>query len=159
MNVRIVLAFALAALVAGVVVAADYVALEARLTPAQMHETGLDTLSPGQLARLNALLRDEEAAKPRPVAAPGVEPRSRVGFAEGLADGPIKTRVVGDVASWAPGTVFTLANGQQWQVLKGEMKLRQPLRSPEVVLVPGLAGRWFLQLDEDLPKARVFRVD
>jgi len=25
-------------------------------------------------------------------------------------------------------------------------------------VVPGIAGRWFLQVDPDLPKARVFRV-
>jgi len=39
------------------------------------------------------------------------------------------------------------------------MKLRKPLESPAVLLVPGIAGRWFLQFDEDMPKARVFRVD
>jgi len=25
-------------------------------------------------------------------------------------------------------------------------------------VIPGIAGRWFLQVDEDLPKARVFRL-
>jgi hypothetical protein len=25
--------------------------------------------------------------------------------------------------------------------------------------VPGIAGRWFLQVDEDMPKARVYRID
>jgi hypothetical protein len=44
-------------------------------------------------------------------------------------------------------------------VLKGEMKLRRPMQAPEVLVVPGLAGRWFLQVDEDLPKARVYRTD
>ena len=55
--------------------------------------------------------------------------------------------------------MFVLANGQQWKVLKGSIKLRRPLQDPEIVLVPGLAGRWFLQLDEDMPKARVYRID
>ncbi|RYZ74972.1 MAG: hypothetical protein EOP91_00590 [Lysobacteraceae bacterium] len=63
------------------------------------------------------------------------------------------------VAGWEPGTVFVLENGQRWKVLKGEMKLRAPLESPEVSVIPGIAGRWFLQLDEDLPKARVYRID
>ena len=37
--------------------------------------------------------------------------------------------------------------------------LRKPMTSPEVELVPGMMGRWFLHVDEDLPGARVYRVD
>jgi hypothetical protein len=55
--------------------------------------------------------------------------------------------------------VFELENGQTWKVLKGNMKLRKPFESPEIAVIPGIAGRWFLQVDEDLPKARVYRVD
>ncbi|WP_049427165.1 hypothetical protein, partial [Stenotrophomonas maltophilia] len=76
----------------------------------------------------------------------------------GLEEGPVNARVVGEVAGWQPGTLFTLDNGQQWQVMKGQMKLRKVLQSPQIAVVPGIAGRWFLQVDEDLPKARVFRV-
>ncbi|QNP42078.1 hypothetical protein H8B22_03380 [Lysobacter terrestris] len=65
----------------------------------------------------------------------------------------------GSVAGWEPGTVFVLENGQQWKVLKGQMKLRQALQDPPIVVVPGIAGRWFLQVDEDMPKARVYRID
>ena len=71
----------------------------------------------------------------------------------------IKSRLRGPVSSWEPGTEFRLENGQTWKVLKGEMTLRKPLESPEVLVVPGLAGRWFLQVDEDYPKARVYRID
>ena len=71
----------------------------------------------------------------------------------------ITTRLKGSVASWEPGTVFELENGQTWKVLKGNMKLRKTLVAPEVVLVPGIAGRWFLQIEEDAPKARVYRID
>jgi len=76
----------------------------------------------------------------------------------GLDDGPIHASVTGQVDGWQPGTVFTLDNGQQWQVLKGEMKLKASRSNPPIVVVPGIAGRWFLQVDEDLPKARVFRI-
>jgi hypothetical protein len=55
--------------------------------------------------------------------------------------------------------VFELENGQQWKVLKGNLQLRKTLQAPEIVVVPGVAGRWFLQVDEDLPKARVYRID
>ena len=99
--------------------------------------------------------------RPSPTAAREAELRERENDRGllGLADEPIRARVQGQVGGWAPGTLFVLDNGQQWKVLKGEMTLRKPLESPEIVVVPGLAGRWFLQVDEDLPKARVYRVD
>jgi hypothetical protein len=39
------------------------------------------------------------------------------------------------------------------------MRLHAPMQAPEIVVAPGIAGRWFLQVDEDLPKARVYRID
>lgn len=76
-----------------------------------------------------------------------------------LDDKPIRSRVKGAVDGWGPGTVLVLENGQQWKVLKGAMKLRKPLQAPDIVVVPGIAGRWFPQVDEDMPKARVYRID
>jgi hypothetical protein len=38
------------------------------------------------------------------------------------------------------------------------MTLHKTLHAPEIQVVPGLAGRWFLQVDEDLPKPRVYRI-
>ena len=132
--------------------------IEQRLSPEQMHETGLDTLTPAQLARLNELLTPGQAAGP----AIG---RERTGAERGatsylgMDEKPITTRLKGSISEWQPGTEFVLENGQVWKVLKGNMKLRKPLQAPEIVLVPGFAGRWFLQVDEDLPKARVYRID
>ena len=138
--------------------APDSKTLEQRLSTAQMHETGLDTLTPAQLARLNELLRQEKLSEP-------VLARERTGAERGatsylgLDEKPITTRLKGSISHWEPGTEFALENGQVWKVLKGNMKLRKTLQSPEIVLVPGFAGRWFLQVDEDLPKARVYRID
>jgi hypothetical protein len=131
--------------------------LAQRLTPQQMHDTGLDTLTPEQLALLDRLLAETAAPSP-PDASPRGAPMPE-GEHVGLLDAPVHTRAIGDIAGWAPGTVFVLENGQRWKVLKGSLTLRKPMASPEVVLVPGLSGRWFLQVDEDLPKARVYRID
>jgi hypothetical protein len=134
-----------------------YVDIEQRLSANEMREAGLDTLSPVQLKALNRLLREKSVpgtAAPSTTSAPVAE-RSYVG----LDDKPIRSRLKGDVAGWEPGTVFVLENGQHWKVLKGHMKLRTPMQAPEIVVVPGVAGRWFLQVDEDLPKARVYRID
>jgi len=132
--------------------------LEQRLSREEMHEAGLDTLTPAQLAALNRLLV-EKAATPASAPAPTAAATDQSHTYIGLDDKPIHSRVKGSVAGWEPGTVFSLENGQQWKVLKGSMKLRAPVQAPEIVVVPGIAGRWFLQVDEDLPKARVYRID
>jgi hypothetical protein len=159
--------FAAASAVAG----EPWTDIEQRLTPEQRHATGLDTLTPTQLQLLNQLLREEQhkvvAAEVREATANASKPAAaappvdRTGGASliGLSEGPIKTRLKGRVTSWEPGTEFDLENGQRWKVLKGSATLRKPLDSPEVVLVPGVAGRWFLQIDEDMPKPRVYRID
>ncbi len=139
---------------------APYVAIEQRVDPQQLAEVGL---TPAQLQSLNRLLREADARAPAPAAAPAATallpgtPTPAPMF-PGLDDGPIEANVTGQVDGWQPGTVFTLDNGQQWQVLKGEMKLKTARSNPAIVVVPGIAGRWFLQVDEDLPKARVFRI-
>ncbi|MFD1297724.1 hypothetical protein ACFQ4Q_13915 [Lysobacter gummosus] len=158
-----------------------YVEIEQRLTPEQLREVGL---SAEQLATLNRMLReaDDKTAPPVADAAPQADgqaigagapqtagpavvatapPAHRPGAGQfiGLNDEPIKSRLKHDVAGWEPGTVFELENGQQWKVLKGAMKLPKPMVKPEIVVIPGVAGRWFLQVDEDTPKARVYRID
>lgn len=137
----------------------DHVDVQQRFTPAEMHEAGLDTLSPAQLAVLNRLLR-EKAVPSSPLAPAQRRPDDDAnrGYI-GLDDKPIHSRVKGVVEGWEPGTVFVLENGQQWKVLKGAMKLRKPMQAPEISVVPGIAGRWFLQVDEDMPKARVYRIE
>ena len=148
-------------LVACVAIAAKpWVDIEKRLTPEQLHATGLDALTAEQLALLNRLLRDEAAA-----AAPEAkedradtearQPRNMIGF----NDEPIASRLKGTLSGWEPGTEFELANGQRWKVLKGHFTLRKPLESPEVKIVPGAAGRWFFRIDDDTPGARVYRID
>jgi len=164
---KLALAAGLMLLAAGAALAAGgWINLEQRLTPAQMRETGLDTLSREQLARLNEILRNEDGAGR--VDAAAVQQREQVeqhgadrgaGGYLGMDAERISTRIQGRVEGWEPGTEFHLANGQVWKVLKGSMKLRKPVDNPEVVLVPGVMGRWFLQVDEDAPKARVYRVD
>ena len=163
---KIVLAGSLALLAMAAVAAEGWVRIEQRLTPAQMRETGLDKLSAEQLARLNEILANEDSAGR--VDAAAVERKADAerrgadlgaGGYIGMDAERITTRIEGRVEGWEPGTEFHLANGQVWKVLKGSMKLRTPKESPEVVLVPGVMGRWFLQVDEDAPKARVYRTD
>jgi hypothetical protein len=140
-----------------------YINIEQRLTAEQLRETGLNTLSPTQLEALNRLLRDEDNLKTvqieKAIEKANDEKKQSTASYIGLDDKPIKSRLVGSVSGWDIDTVFELENGQKWKVLKGSMRLRKPLTSPEIIVVPGIAGRWFLQVDEDSPKARVYRID
>lgn len=135
---------------------AGYVDIEHRLSAQQLQQVGL---SPTQLQLLNRMLR-EAAPTVSPVStqAPETAAAPAPAIFIGLDDGPVQSRAVGEIRGWEPGTVFVLENGQHWKVLKGEMKLRKPMQSPQIDVIPGIAGRWFLQVDEDIPKARVYRI-
>lgn len=177
MLAKITLGLALSLAVAGAVVADQrYVNVEERLTSEQMHATGLDGLSKAQLELLNRLLGEDTAKVVQAAKAEEAKVQEerhakvqeeRVAKAEsgaggslmGFDDKPIKSRLKGSVSGWEPGTVFELENGQQWKVLKGSLKLRKTLESPEVLVVGGVAGRFFLQVDEDMPKARVYLIN
>ena len=145
---------------------APYVKLEQRLSAEQLRATGLDTLTPEQLALLNALLDEQATATVQAVraeakadAAAGTQRDPDPSRFIGLADEPIASRAKGTISGWEPGTEFVLENGQVWKVLKGKLRLDAPRESPEILVVPGIAGRWFLQVDPELPKARVYRID
>jgi hypothetical protein len=141
----------------------DALRIEQRLTAEQLRETGLDTLTPAQLARLNELLSGPAAASAATPAVPSMTSAATMAGVDkplfGFNDAPIKSRLKGTIAGWEEGTVFTLENGQQWKVLKGHMKLRKPMTDPDIRVVPGLVGRWFLEVHEDYPKARVYLIN
>lgn len=145
--------------------ATPYVPLEKRLSTEQLRETGLDTLSAEQLKKLNAILAYAPAQTPASASVAAVAavavPASTASSPTdrpllGFNEKPIPGRLKGTLTGWEEGTVFMLENGQQWKVLKGHMKLPKPLVDPAVKLVPGIAGRWFLQVSEDYPMARVY---
>ena len=157
-KIRFVLLFMLSVVGFAAFAEQAYVNIEQRLTSEQLRETGLNTLSPVQLQRLNQLLQEDSAKVAEIEKAQHRDQPVRDSYI-GLDDKPIKSRLTGTINGWDIDTIFELENGQKWKVLKGNMKLRKPMQSPEIIVVPGIAGRWFLQVDEDLPKARVYRID
>jgi len=160
---------------------ATYIRIEERLTPEQLRSVGL---TGEQLEKLNRMLREAQdgqgaamvagaaapaaAASATPAATPAASSAPPVtrdergrdeGSLIGFNDKPIQSRLKGSISGWEPGTVFELENGQQWKVLKGALKLPKTLDAPEILVVPGVAGRWFLQVVDGMPKARVYRID
>ena len=140
--------------------AQSYVPIENRLTAEQREATGVSTLSAEQLKLLNQILSGQEAVKHQEVAREReVRAEREASLLDALDGRPIKGVLKGAFSSWDVGTVVELENGQRWKVLKGYGKLRAPRSDFPVLIVPGVAGRWFMEFDENLPKARVYRID
>jgi len=179
---------ALATLSSQAIAQSAYVSIEERLTADQLRSVGLSDEQLAKLNRMLRDAQEGQggtvassgamtavAAAPadstsRPVAAAPAsanvggpassDTRGRdEGSLIGFNDKPIQSRLKGSVSGWEPGTVFELENGQQWKVLKGALKLPKTLDAPDILVVPGVAGRWFLQVVDGMPKARVYRID
>ena len=145
---------------APVLAQSGYTAIEQRLTRQQMQATGLDQLSAEQLALLNRLLGEEHASQTEAIREE-VESRSRQ---ERLADRgrePIVSKIVGEFRGWSSSTQFQLDNGQRWRVIgTPEYYVRKVNASvaPAVVIMPGLVGGWYMQVEGHSPKAKVQQV-
>lgn len=70
----------------------------------------------------------------------------------------IRSSVVGRFDGWAPGTVFTLANGQVWKVTDDTDAVLPIMQNPNVEITRGLLGAYFLQVEGHVNTARVARV-
>jgi hypothetical protein len=56
---------------------------------------------------------------------------------------PIESSLMGNFEGWGPRQIFTLANGQRWQVANNESYYSSPKINPRVLIVPAaFAGYW-----------------
>ncbi|WP_133500524.1 hypothetical protein [Cognatilysobacter terrigena] len=114
-----------------------YVPIEQRLTPAQMHDTGLDQLSPTQLSALNAILSSDVSATVKRAHAEAAQENGRA---------VVEGRIAGRFTGWDTGTVFTLDDGSRWQVTGGSFNTRA-VDSPRVTVKPGLLSGWYMHVE------------
>jgi lipoprotein-anchoring transpeptidase ErfK/SrfK len=108
------------------------------------------------------------AAAPAPVAAAAPAPaasleqnfglRPVVKKQKELEATSIRSSVVGRFDGWAPGTIFTLANGQVWKVTDDTDAVLPIMQNPNVEITRGLIGAYFLQVEGHVNTARVARV-
>ncbi|KGM54682.1 hypothetical protein N800_06810 [Lysobacter daejeonensis GH1-9] len=122
-----------------------YVPVETRFNAEQFQAAGLHRLSPEELATLNRLLRDDQAAVVRRATAPDREQE------------PVRSSIAGEFRGWSRGTVFTLANGDSWQVTEGSYSVR-PVSNPSVTIRPGVISGWYMEVDGHPVKAKVRRL-
>lgn len=150
---RLALSVLAAALVLPTVAAAqqNYVPIEQRFNAAQRQATGLDRLSASELALLNRLLRDEQAA----AASANIGLRAARTAPE-PEQSRVESRIRGDFRGWSPGARLELENGQVWRVIEGELYARR-VASPKATISPGLVSGWHLQVEGQSPRAKVRR--
>ena len=97
-------------------------------------------------------------------AAPAVAPERNFGLRpvvkkpKDTEPSSIRSSVVGRFEGWAPGTIFTLANGQVWKVTDDTDAVLPIMQDPKVEITRGLMGAYFLQVDGHINSARVARV-
>ena len=122
---------------AGAAAAAEFSTLEEKMSTQEFQAAGLDKLSPEELAALNAWLQQRLAAGLSGGARPADEGFRAYGFG---GDSPDRTefssRISGEFSGWGPNSVFTLDNGQQWQVTDGSEFSIPPRSNPQVTSEP-----------------------
>lgn len=61
----------------------------------------------------------------------------------------VESTLVGPFLGYNPGTVFTLANGQKWQVVEGSYwsPKKEANRLRKVVIKPGVLGSFFMEIE------------
>ncbi len=152
---------------------------------------GLGKLSPDEIARLDALVRDfksgalerarreaaaaesraaqAEARAARAVAAP-VEPekksepgllaKAKVMLTPGtqVEYAAVESRIAGEFRGWEQRTVFTLENGQRWQVAGTDGYVSPPLTKPAVKITPGMLGSFWMTVEGVRPRVKVMLV-
>ena len=139
-----------------------YVAIEQRLTAEQLKTTGLDQLSPEQLAALNILLKEDQQVQVQAVRSE-VEQASKAGG--GVFDRderePIVSRIVGEFSGWSASTSFRLENGQTWRVINTpdyyvpKSKAKAGLA---VSISPAMLGGWLLRVEGHSVPAKVTQI-
>ena len=120
---------------------------------------GLAKLSPGELARLDALVRDFKGGAPavRADAAGGVKEKKVVRLAAGteVEYGAVESRIAGDFTGWEGRAVFVLENGQRWQVANGGSYYTPKLASPKVTITPAPLGGFWMAVEGVATRVRV----
>ena len=159
---------------------------------ADFSAAGLAKLSPDELARLDALVRDYKsgaliAAKRDPStlrsdaasAATTDFARAEVAAAETKKSeggilakakallpagttveySAIESRIVGDFKGWQGKSIFTLENGQRWQVANPGSYVTPALANPAVKITPAALGGFWMTIEGVSQRVKVVSLD
>lgn len=139
--------------------------LQERMTPAEFRAAGLDKLTAGELAALDAWLQrrvGEEAAvaveQAREEGRREVVEENR-GFFHFNSEEPIESTIAGEFRGFGKGRRYTLANGQVWEQIDGATLAGVRRSDVPVRIRPGFMGAWWLQVEGYNTTAKVQRVE
>lgn len=146
--------------------------LQTQMSPEQFRAAGLDKLSTGELASLNAWLQGKveqavEQATAQVVAE--VQEKAREegrqevitknrGFLSFGSDEPIVSTLQGEFRGFQKGLQFTLDNGQVWEQTDSATLHGVRRTNPGVRITPGVMGVWYFQVDGANTRAKVKRI-
>ena len=139
--------------------------IEQAMTAEQFKAAGLDKLSTGELANLNAWLNrtiTTETAKAAEQAS--VRTKERVesenrGFFHFGSSEPIVSRISGEFRGFEQGRKYTLENGQVWRQTDGASLVGARVTDPEVRIKPSTFGNaWYLKIEGYNTNAKVERI-
>lgn len=135
--------------------------IEQQMTPEQFTAAGLDKLSAGELASLNAWLNrtiDAEAGKAAEIAVQQVKTQNR-GFFDFGSEEPIIAAIAGEFRGFAQGRTYTLDNGQVWKQIEDAGLSGVRLSNPQVTIKPAVVGNvWYMRIQGYNTRAKVQRV-
>ena len=148
--------------------AADgFSSLEEQMTGAEYSASGLDKLTPEELAALNDWIRSHSVAtldqpKYSGTTATGGDETDQRGFEQQamaeMADTPITSRFVGSFNGWDGNTVFKLENGMIWEQADNDKFYIRAVENPEITIEPGMFHTWRLQVEGYNSECRVVRI-
>lgn len=134
--------------------------IEQQMSYEQFKASGLDKLSAGELANLNAWLEGRlqvESAKAAEVARQE-SGDDRRGLVVRESREPVSGAIAGAFTGFGKGRQYTLDNGQVWQQID-EASLSAKLDAPKVNITPSLlGGAWYMAVDGYNTRAKVQRV-
>lgn len=139
--------------------------IQNQMTAAEFRAAGLDQLSAGQLANLNAWLNhtlEVETRKAAKTAAAQTREADKGFFDGGFFDGgseeAISSHIVGTFEGFAEGRKYTLDNGQVWIQTDSADLDGVTLEHPGVTIKPGVFGVWYLVVGDYNTRAKVKRI-
>jgi hypothetical protein len=157
--------------------AGDETTFSKSLRADELASAGLGKLTPAELAKLDALVRDYRSGALEVARRAAAEAESRAAKAEakaqaadaGVARKPdesllskakvlltpgtkveyttVESHLAGEFRGWDAHTVFNLENGQRWQATGGDSYVGPAIAAPAVKIVPGVLGSFWMTIE------------
>ena len=137
--------------------------LEEQMTGKEFTATGLEKLTPEELAALNSWIRSRSLA----TVASGAPGTAVAGDGRGFENqnindmdrSTITSRLVGSFTGWDGQTTFKLENGMIWQQADKDKFFIRGIENPVVIIEPGMFRTWRLSVEGYESKCRVERIE